>query len=194
VRAARRDGGGTAGPDEVEGRAAVAPPAPVDTLRFRWFLGVGAVTAPVGDVVVVLGVFAWSGRQVDGVFVAALLTVIGYTVDAPVVVSDRVREVRAGSPRAPFARLTGAAVLATLPRTVNTGLSTTVVLAALLALGGAGLADPALALLVGIVAGTASTIAVAAPSAIALQQRWGRPSKPAPAGRRRDRSAGGAVL
>jgi Preprotein translocase subunit SecF len=95
--------------------------------------------------------------------------------------------------RPPFHRVVGRAVLATLPRTVNTGLSTMVILAALLVLGGDTLADFALALLIGIVAGTASTITVAAPLAIELEAR--HPATPATARRPApQRHGSGAVV
>lgn len=160
--------------------------------RFRWIFSLGAVAALASNVAVVVGVFAWAGRPLDGVFLAALLTVIGYTVNDSVVVFDRVREAGEAERGVPFRRLVGSAVLATLPRTVNTGLSTLVILAALLALGGDTLADFALALLVGIVAGTASTISVAAPVAIELQHGRAAPQP----GRRRPgrRRTTGAVV
>jgi SecD/SecF fusion protein len=130
------------------------------------------------------------------VFLAALLTVIGYTVNDSVVVFDRVREAWAGGPagarRPPFHRVVGQAVLATLPRTVNTGLSTMMILVALLVLGGDTLADFALALLIGIVAGTVSTVAVAAPIAIELESR--RPSAPGPRRPAQPRRGSGAVV
>ena len=141
--------------------------------RFRWTLGAGAVAALFTNVMVVVGVFAWTGRTADGVFLAALLTVIGYSVNDTVVVFDRVREHWAQRAKEPFHRVVGSAVLSTLPRTVNTGISTLTILVMLLVLGGATLADFALALIVGIVVGTISTIVVAGPVSILLQRRWG---------------------
>ncbi|GAA1319712.1 protein translocase subunit SecD [Pseudonocardia xinjiangensis] len=160
-------------------------------VRFRWVFSAGAVVALIANVSVVVGVFAWWGRPVDGVFLAALLTVIGYTVNDSVVVFDRVREGWTTQHGPALRRLVGSAVLATLPRTVNTGVSTLVILVALLLLGGDTLVDFALALLVGIVVGTASTISVAAPLAIELQGRR-RPPAPRRAPARR-RSTGAVV-
>ncbi|MEJ8277913.1 protein translocase subunit SecD [Pseudonocardia spirodelae] len=152
--------------------------------RFRWTLGAGAVAALATNVLVVVGVFAWTGRTADGVFLAALLTVIGYSVNDTVVVFDRVREHWARNTGLPFHRVVGAAVLSTLPRTVNTGISTLTILVMLLVLGGATLADFALALIVGIVVGTVSTVAVAGPVSILLQRRWsGPPPRSSGAGR-----------
>lgn len=167
-------------------------------IRFRWTISSGAVAALAANVTVVIGAFAWLGRPIDGVFLAALLTVIGYTVNDSVVVFDRVREAVASIPpkrkRPPFHRLAGRAVLSTLPRTVNTGLSTLIILAALLVLGGATLSDFALALILGIVVGTASTITVAAPLAIRLE-RWRPAPPPKPRQPRpQDRTGTGAVV
>ncbi|HEV7980453.1 protein translocase subunit SecD [Amycolatopsis sp.] len=141
-------------------------------IRFDWRLGVATVVALAQDVVIVLGVFTWLGKSFDGVFLAALLTVIGYSVNDSVVVFDRVRELRHEKPREPFARVVGSAVLQTLPRTVNTGIGVLLVLGALLFLGDGSLADFALALILGLVAGTVSTVATAGPVAILLDNRW----------------------
>ncbi|WP_221353655.1 protein translocase subunit SecD [Streptomyces beigongshangae] len=149
-------------------------------VRFRWTFGVSAVVAMAHDTLILVGVFAWLGKPVDGVFLAALLTVIGYSVNDSVVVFDRIRELSAGDRKTPFADLTDAAVLQTLPRTVNTGMGAVFILSALALLGGDSLADFALALLVGIVVGTCSSVFTAAPLAVELHAR----SAPPPAARR----------
>ncbi|MFE5330310.1 protein translocase subunit SecD [Embleya sp. NPDC056575] len=140
-------------------------------VRFRWTFGVAAVVAMAHDVLIVVGAFAWLGRTVDAVFLAALLTVIGYSVNDSVVVFDRIRELRRAPGERSLARIADTAVLQTLPRTVNTGSGALFVLIALAVLGGDSLADFALALLIGVVAGTVSTITVAAPAAVALESR-----------------------
>jgi SecD/SecF fusion protein len=140
-------------------------------IRFRWTFGTGAVVALFHNVVIVLGIFAWLGKPIDGIFLAALLTIIGYTVNDSVVVFDRIREKWTESPGSPFPRVANAAVLATLPRTVNTGISTLFILAALLVLGGDSLSDFALALLLGILVGTYSSNFTATPLAIELEAR-----------------------
>ena len=139
-------------------------------IRFDWRLGLATVVALAQDVLIVVGLFAWFGKTFDGVFLAALLTVIGYSVNDSVVVFDRVRELRAARRGEPFPRVVGAAVLQTLPRTVNTGIGVLFVLGALLLLGDGSLADFALALLLGLVAGTVSTVVTAAPVAILLDR------------------------
>jgi SecD/SecF fusion protein len=144
--------------------------------RFRWTFGTAAVAAMAHDVIVLVGVFAWLGKPVDGVFVAALLTVVGYSVNDSVVVFDRVRELARREPRSPFARVTNAAILQTVPRTVNTGMGAAFILTALAVLGEDSLADFALALLIGLVVGTWSSVFTAAPLAVELHRRKRAPA------------------
>jgi SecD/SecF fusion protein len=139
--------------------------------RFRWLFGTAAVVALVHDVVILVGVFAWLGKPVDGVFLAALLTVIGYSVNDSVVLFDRVRELTRRTPGAPLAAITDRAILQTLPRTVNTGMGAVFILTALVVLGGSSLTDFALALLIGVAVGTYSSVFTAAPVAIQLHHR-----------------------
>jgi SecD/SecF fusion protein len=147
--------------------------------RFRWTFGAAAVAAMAHDVLVLVGVFAWLGKPVDGVFLAALLTVIGYSVNDSVVVFDRVRELWGTQRKRGFARVVNSAVLQTVPRTVNTGLGAVFILAALALLGGDSLTDFAVALLIGIGVGTYSSMFTASPLAIELEKR--SPSPPPPA-------------
>ncbi|AEN13512.1 MULTISPECIES: protein translocase subunit SecD [unclassified Streptomyces] len=137
--------------------------------RFRWTFAVASVGALVHDVIILVGAFAWLGRTVDGIFLAALLTVIGYSVNDSVVVFDRVRELWAKSRRTPLPDIANRAVLQTVPRTVNTGMGALFILAALAVLGGDSLADFALALLIGICVGTYSSVMTAVPGALLLE-------------------------
>jgi len=137
-------------------------------IRFRLTYATAAVTAMAHDVLILVGVFAWLGKPVDGVFLAALLTVIGYSVNDSVVVFDRVRELTTANPTRPFAEVANTALLQTVPRTVNTGMGAVFILAALALLGGDTLTDFALALLIGITVGTCSSVFTATPLAIVL--------------------------
>ncbi|MFK4147038.1 protein translocase subunit SecD [Streptomyces sp. NPDC004065] len=139
--------------------------------RFRWLFGTAAVGALAHDVVILVGVFAWLGKPLDGVFLAALLTVIGYSVNDSVVVFDRIRELSRRDRGATPARIAERAVLQTLPRTVNTGMGAVLILASLAVLGGDSLTDFALALLIGLAVGTYSSVFTAAPLAVELQSR-----------------------
>ncbi|GHI90424.1 protein translocase subunit SecDF [Streptomyces xanthophaeus] len=152
------------------------------SVRFRWTLAVAAVSAMVHDVLLVVGLFAWLGRPVDSVFLAALLTVIGYSVNDTVVVFDRVREARRRDPRGDLEKTANHAVVQTLPRTVNTGMGALFILTALAVLGGDSLADFSVALIAGVLVGIASTVFTAVPIAIALEHR--NPPPPAERGHR----------
>ncbi|CAM5231668.1 protein translocase subunit SecDF [Streptomyces spiroverticillatus] len=150
------------------------------SVRFRWTFAAAAVAAMLHDVLLVVGLFAWLGRPVDSVFLAALLTVIGYSVNDTVVVFDRVREARRRDPAADLETTANTAVIQTLPRTVNTGMGALFILAALAVLGGDTLADFSVALIAGVVIGMASTVFTAVPIAVQLEG-----SRPAPVRPRR---------
>ncbi len=139
--------------------------------RFRWVLGTAAVVAMIHDVIILVGVFAWLGKPIDGVFLAALLTVIGYSVNDSIVVFDRVRELVGRHRGTPLPQLANQAILQTVPRTVNTGLGAVFILAALALLGGDSLTDFALALLIGLLVGTYSSVFTATPLALELDGR-----------------------
>jgi len=141
-------------------------------VRFKWTIGASAVAAMFHDVILVVGVFAWLGKPIDGVFLAAALTIVGLSVNDSVVVFDRVRERWLGSKGADFAKVANDAVLETMPRTVNTGLGSMFILAALAILGGDSLRDFAIALLLGLVIGTYSSVFTATPLAVILHGRW----------------------
>ncbi|GAA2276224.1 protein translocase subunit SecD [Nonomuraea roseoviolacea subsp. roseoviolacea] len=164
-------------------------------VRFRWTFGAAAVLALVVDAAAVVGAFAWLGKPVDGVFLAAMLTVIGYSINDKVVVFDRVRELWSAQRDRPFAEVVNGAILQTVPRTVNTGMGALFILVALAVFGGDSLRDFAIALVIGIVAGTASSAFVAGPLAVELERRGDRPP-PEPARPRRApaRDGSGAVV
>ncbi|MGA4843697.1 protein translocase subunit SecD [Streptomyces sp. G45] len=159
------------------------------SVRFRWTFASAAVAAMVHDVLLVVGLFAWLGKTIDSVFLAAVLTVVGYSVNDTVVVFDRIRETRRRDPRADLADTANKAVIRTLPRTVNTGMGALFVLAALAVLGGDSLADFSLALIAGVVLGMVSTVSVAVPAAVVLERR-----RPAPPPSRARGARGGSPL
>ncbi|MFC7647260.1 protein translocase subunit SecD [Streptosporangium lutulentum] len=164
--------------------------------RFRWTFGLAAVLALVADAAIVVGAFAWLDKPVDGIFLAAMLTVIGYSVNDKVVVFDRVRELWGAQRKDSFAEISNTAILQTVPRTVNTGLGALFILAALAVLGGDSLTNFAVALLIGIIAGTLSSALVAVPLAIGFEKRSSAPP-PQPKGRGTavsTREGSGAVL
>lgn len=137
-------------------------------LRFEFRFSIGSVAALVHDVVITLGVFAWTQAQFDLTVLAALLAVIGYSLNDTIVVFDRVREnfrtVRDGTPE----EVTNLAVNQMLARTLMTSLTTLLVLIALFVLGGEIIHNFALALIIGVVVGTYSSTFVASSIALAL--------------------------
>ncbi|UYQ66093.1 protein translocase subunit SecD [Streptomyces peucetius] len=166
------------------------------SVRFRWTFATAAVVAMAQDVLLVVGLFAWLGKPVDSVFLAALLTVVGYSVNDTVVVLDRLRELRRTGGSIPLGDLADRAVAQTLPRTVNTGMGALFVLVALAVLGGDSLTDFSVALLAGVVLGMASTVFTAMPVALVLQSRYPeeRDSRSGKQAKERDRERSGAVV
>jgi SecD/SecF fusion protein len=143
--------------------------------RFRWTFALSSVLAMVHDVAILIGLFAWLGKTFDGVFLASLLTVIGYSVNDSVVIFDRIREQMKLRPDDPVELVANDACLQTVPRTINTGLGAMLILISLYVLGGDTLADFALALLIGIIIGTYSSVFTASPLAIFFEERYPRP-------------------
>ena len=137
-------------------------------LRFEYRFAVGAVAALVHDVIVTLGVFSLLQVEFDLTVLAAILAVIGYSLNDTIVVFDRIREnfrkMRKGAPQ----QVMNTSINQTLSRTIMTSLTTLLVLFALFFLGGEIIHSFALALIVGVFVGTYSSIFVAGASALAL--------------------------
>jgi len=138
-------------------------------LRFRWKLAVGAIVATVHDVLVTTGIFAIAGWQFDLTVLGSILAVLGYSINDTIVVYDRIRDnfrlMRRGSPEA----VVNASMNQTLARTLVTGVTTLLVLFALIFLGGDTLWGFSVALVIGIVVGTYSSIYVASSMALVLK-------------------------
>jgi len=137
------------------------------SMRFEWRLAAGAVLALAHDVIITLGIFSFMQIEVDLTIVAALLTVVGYSLNDTIVVFDRIREnfrkMRKGEP----AEIMNSSITQTLSRTLITSGTTLFVVIALFTQGGAMIHGFAMALLLGITVGTYSSIYVA--SALALK-------------------------
>ena len=125
--------------------------------------GVCAIVALVHDALIVLGVFSLFSLEVNSMFIIALLTVIGYSVNDTIVVFDRVRESRRRDIGADFASVVNVSLNETLGRSLSTSLTTLFVLLALLLFGGATIHNFVLALTIGVFVGTYSSIFIAAP-------------------------------
>ena len=147
--------------------------------RFRkWQYGLGALIATTHDVLIVLSVFSifWGilpfTMEIDQAFIAAILTVIGYSINDTVVVFDRIREyVGLYSGKRDDKTLINDALNSTLSRTINTSLSTFVVLLTIFSLGGDNIKGFIFALMIGVVVGTYSSIFIATPSIFDLSKK-----------------------
>ena len=132
-----------------------------------WFYGLAAVIALFHDIFIPLGVFSalghFQGVEIDTLFVTAILTVLGFSVHDTIVVFDRIRENLKLNPGRNFEEIVGTSLSQTIVRSVNTSLAVLVVLSALYFFGPASTQYFALALIIGIVAGTYSSIFIASP-------------------------------
>jgi len=162
------------------------------TYRFRDVkFGATALVALLHDVIVVVGVFAILGTlfdiKIDGLFVTAMLTVIGFSVHDTIVVFDRVRENRARHQGEPFEEIVNHSILQTFGRSITTSFTVVLTLSALFLFGGSATQEFVLALLIGIVSGTYSSIFNAAPLLVVWQdwedRRKGRQATSRPARR-----------
>ena len=145
------------------------------TYRFRDVkFGVTALITLVHDVSVVVGIFAILGTffhvEIDALFVTAMLTVIGFSVHDTIVVFDRIRENRARHAGEPFAEVVNHSVLQTFARSIMTSFTIVLTLLALYLFGGSAIQDFVLALLLGIISGTYSSIFNAAPILVVWQE------------------------
>jgi SecD/SecF fusion protein len=139
-------------------------------LRFKkWQFSLGAVAAVFHDVLIVLGIFsiAWKffpfSMEIDQAFIAAILTVIGYSLNDTVVVFDRIREYINQHSSWDFGRIVNVALNSTLSRTLNTSLTTLVVLLSMFVFGADSLRGLLFALIVGVLVGTYSSVFIATP-------------------------------
>ncbi len=133
-----------------------------------WIMGIAAVVALLHDVIIPMGIFALLGRsagiEVTAVFVAAVLTILGYSISDTVVVFDRVREnVLRRNSQDSFPIIVHKSIMQTLVRSVNTSATTLLSLVAVYFFGGESVKYFALALIIGIIAGTYSSIFIASP-------------------------------
>ena len=143
--------------------------------RFEFRFGVASVIATAHDVLIILGLLALFRVEIALPTVAAILTILGYSLNDTIVVFDRIREnlnKRGGRREDPF-RLVNSSINETLPRTVLTSGTTLVVLMSLLILGGAVIRDFAVVLILGVMIGTYSSIFIASPALLEIQKRYG---------------------
>ncbi|OAI44478.1 hypothetical protein AYO38_02115 [bacterium SCGC AG-212-C10] len=139
-----------------------------------WRYGTAAIVATLHDAFMILGLFSllgkWRGTEVDVAFITALLTVIGFSVHDTIVVFDRIREKVTHDPYIPFEEAVNSSLMETLARSINTSFVVVLTVLAMLLIGGVTIRNFLLVLLVGIVSGTYSSIAVAAQILVAWER------------------------
>jgi len=139
--------------------------------RFEWQFAVGAVIATLHDLVLTIGFFAITQIEFNMTSIAAILTIVGYSLNDTVVVFDRIRELLRKYKRMPIAELLDLSINTTLSRTVMTSMTTSLALLALVLFGGSVIKSFSYAMIFGVVIGTYSSIFIAAPVLIYLGAR-----------------------
>jgi SecD/SecF fusion protein len=144
------------------------------TLRFELSFAVGAIVAVLHDVIITVGVFSLLGRELTLTMVGAVLTIAGYSINDTIVVYDRIREGLASGRRGSIEQIMNDSINQTLSRTILTSTVTLIPILCLFFFGGAVLRDFALAIIVGVVVGTYSSIFIAAPIVLWWTRARGR--------------------
>ena len=144
-------------------------------IRFELRFGMAAVIATLHDILITLGFLAAFKVEIALPTVAAILTILGYSLNDTIVVFDRIRENmhKKGARKRNPIDLVNQSINETLPRTILTSGTTLAVLVALLVLGGTVIQDFTVVLILGVIIGTYSSIFVASPALIEIQNRWG---------------------
>ncbi len=145
------------------------------TWRYEFRYALGGIIALIHDVIVTVGVFTLLGREFTLTVIAALLTVIGYSINDTIVVFDRIRENIKKSPRQDLGEVINASINQTLSRTILTSFTVFLVVIALYVFGGSVINDFAFILLLGVIFGTYSSIFIASPLVLVWEAY--RPSK-----------------
>ncbi|ODN69744.1 preprotein translocase subunit SecF [Methylobrevis pamukkalensis] len=142
-------------------------------LRFEWQYGVGAIIATLHDVIMTIGLFALLQIEFNLTSIAAVLTIVGYSLNDTVVVYDRIREMRRKYKKMPLPQLIDLAINQTLTRTVMTSVTTLIALIALFVFGGEVIRSFTTAMIFGVLIGTYSSIFIAAPVLIFFGMQGG---------------------
>src|SRR5690606_22330372 len=140
-------------------------------IRFEYKLALPALLSVVHDVWLAIAIYSFTGREVTSATVAALLTILGYSLYDVVIVFDRIRENVPIMRRASYRQVVNTSIHETLNRSIITSLTTLIPLVVLFFFGGDTLKDFAFALIVGILAGAISSVAIAGPLAALWKER-----------------------
>ncbi len=133
------------------------------TFRFEWKFGVAAVIAEFHDLILVLGIFSLFQWEVNAPFIAAILTIVGYSINDTIVIFDRIRENLRMKRKEDYASLVNRSIMQSLNRSINTVLTCVFALVSLMVFGGVNLRYFVITMLIGFVVGAYSSIFVASP-------------------------------
>ena len=133
------------------------------TIRFEWTFGIAAIVSEIHDVLFVLGLFSLFQWEINTSFIAAILTVVGYSINDTIVIFDRIRENLRMKRKEDYANLVNRSITQSLNRSINTVLTSLFALVALLVFGGGNIRYFILAMVIGFVIGCYSSIFVASP-------------------------------
>ena len=133
------------------------------TIRFEWTFGIAAIVSEIHDVLFVLGLFSLFQWEINTSFIAAILTVVGYSINDTIVIFDRIRENLRMKRKEDYANLVNRSITQSLNRSINTVLTSLFALVALLVFGGGNIRYFILAMVIGFVVGCYSSIFVASP-------------------------------
>lgn len=142
------------------------------SFRFEWKFGIAAIAAEFHDVIILLGLFSIFQWEINSAFIAAMLTVVGYSINDTIVIFDRIRENLKSRRKEDFALLVNRSVLQSLNRSINTVLTCVFALVALMIFGGITIKYFVLAMLIGFLVGAYSSIFVASPVWYELNRRF----------------------
>ncbi|OGC06855.1 protein-export membrane protein SecF [candidate division WOR-1 bacterium RIFOXYD2_FULL_36_8] len=143
------------------------------SFRFEFIYAVAALVALIHDAFITIGIMGLLWRNIDISFVAAILTILGYSINDTIVIFDRIREnmKKPGARKIPFAEVVNKSIWETMARSINTVLTVLVIVLSLLFFGGATLREFCLTLLIGFIAGTYSSVFIASPMLVALNKK-----------------------
>lgn len=147
------------------------------SVRFQFQFALGAIAALAHDVLITLGIFSILGYEISLPVIAAFLTIVGYSLNDTIVIFDRIRENVKTNKRDPFNRIVDVSINESLNRTVITSLTTFIVVFVLWAFGGEVIHNFSFAMIIGVIVGTYSSIYIASPVTVLLQQGQSEPSK-----------------
>lgn len=143
------------------------------TLRFEFKFAIAAIVALLHDIIISVGVIAFLSYEVNTPFIAAVLTILGYSINDTIVVFDRIREMHRKNKAGKLADIIDDSINSVMTRSINTSLTTFLAVSAMLIFGGASLKTFMATLLIGVVAGTYSSIFVASPVVYLLEKKEG---------------------